>query len=275
MTPVYSKGVSIFLRCCVGKLEEKERFWLLRREIMNPVIWAFDNRRESYSPPPTSEYWLPIFWKRSNCILGSREKLLSPGSTRPISYPGPFRIILSFLGSPRESSCCYRHPTGTFHHFLTSDPLDSPCSKSPGAVCEVPSWSWGSTLFLDPARRIVLTPGPGQFFFDIAMISMELLNNIIIIDLSWPWCPTPIWQNSATCTLRSWTAMLRIGPSISFHHNFQTFRKKWFYSTRREFSSPLLFPEKMNSKLLHRKVGFNTFLWKSGIITIEEDWLGP
>ena len=94
MTLVYSKGVSIFLSCCVGKLEEKERFWLLRREIMNPVIWALDNRRESYSPPPTSEYWLPIFWKRWKCILGSRENFEDYSH---LDQLGPFLILALFV----------------------------------------------------------------------------------------------------------------------------------------------------------------------------------
>ena len=144
-----------------------KKFWLLRKGNNQSSYLSFNIQRVGIIFT-SSNIWILVanILEKVKLYFGFQLwRLLSPGSTRPISYPGPFRIILSFLGSPRESSCCYRHPTGTFHHFLSSDPVDSPCSKSPGAVCEVPSWSWGSTLFLDPARRIVLTPGPGQSFF--------------------------------------------------------------------------------------------------------------
>ena len=99
--------------------------------------------------------------------------------------------------------------------------LSTPCGNIPSFLELWPRWLtllqksggslWSSVLKL----RVDTFPGPSSThcsdsrpwpnFFYIAMVSVELLNNIIIIDLSWPWCPTPIWQNSATCTLRSCT----------------------------------------------------------------------
>ena len=94
MIPVYSKRLSIFLRHCVGKLEKGEKFWL-EREMINTVICALMlDELESYSPPPTSEYWLPIFWKRSNCILGSRENF---GDNSHLDQLGPFLILALFV----------------------------------------------------------------------------------------------------------------------------------------------------------------------------------
>ena len=223
---VYSIGLSIFV---LVNSNRGEKFWLLRKGNNQSSNLSFNTQWVGIIFT-SSNIWILVanILEKVKLYFGFQRKLwrlLPPGSTRPISYPGPFRIILSFLGSPRESSCCYRHPAGTFHHFLPLILLTHLAPKVRGQLVKFRPEAEGRHFSWTQLDALFWLQALANHFF-IAMISMELLNNIIIIDLSWPWCPTPIWQNSATCTLRSWTAMLRIGPSISFHHNFQTFRKK-------------------------------------------------